>query len=325
MPRTRSSRSWTRTGARSWPLDRDQARRASRSSARRPRTSSPTSWPATPSRRSTRTGASGDHDGGDATAGGATRPARPATTATCTPTATWPRRRTRRARPRRRGVDGQQRQRAQRRQPLARLVGAALVGHPPGRQPGHADRRASAHRAAWSTATVDAFTGLKPGPYTEQDRQGALPQGHGPDQARETIRVAREIDQASGLLWQDGCVGPKVTRGFFDLNEVESNFPAWQRADRGWAARAAKGPGVRGGPEGTRTAYFYGIGFRPFGSPGARRSRRAKNCPLRPEAEPPPRDPATRCPPTTCLSRPAGAAARASPESRPSRPERPRG
>ncbi|MGP1674278.1 MAG: transglycosylase domain-containing protein, partial [Candidatus Limnocylindrales bacterium] len=77
------------------------------------------------------------------------------------------------------------------------------------------------------TATVDAFTGLKPGPFTTKTVKEIFIKGTVPDE-RESIRVSRSIDRASGLLWQDGCVGPKVTRGFFDLNEVESNFPAWQ-------------------------------------------------------------------------------------------------
>ena len=43
---------------------------------------------------------------------------------------------------------------------------------------------------------------------------------------------------------------------------------SWQAADRAWAARAARGSGVLGGPGPikTRTAYFYNGAFRPFGS-----------------------------------------------------------
>ena len=66
--------------------------------------------------------------------------------------------------------------------------------------------------------------------------------------------MAASIDAASGLLWQDGCAGPKVTRGFFNLSDVEANFPAWQRADADWAARAARGSGrprrAEGHPDG---------------------------------------------------------------------------
>ncbi len=136
------------------------------------------------------------------------------------------------------------------------------------------------------TATVDAFTGLKPGPFTKKTVKELFLPGTVPTE-RETIRVSLAVDAESGLLWRDGCVGPKIQRGFFDLREVESNFPAWQKANRQWAARAAKGPGVRGGPEGTRTAYFYDGRFRPYGASwGAPFAPRSK-CPLAPPPEPP--------------------------------------
>ncbi len=115
-----------------------------------------------------------------------------------------------------------------------------------------------------TTAKVDAFTGLQPGPFTTKTVTEFFLPGTVPTQ-KETLRVATAIDAATGLLWQDGCAGPKVTRGFFNLNEVESNFPVWQKANAAWGARAAKGPGVRGGPKATRTSYFYGSGFMPFG------------------------------------------------------------
>ncbi len=45
----------------------------------------------------------------------------------------------------------------------------------------------------------------------------------------------------------------------------EKDHDAWMTADRAWLARAAKGSGVRGGPKGTRTAYFYNGSFVPYG------------------------------------------------------------
>jgi len=45
----------------------------------------------------------------------------------------------------------------------------------------------------------------------------------------------------------------------------EKDHEAWLAADRSWLARAARGPGVRGGPENTRTAYFYNGSFNPYG------------------------------------------------------------
>jgi penicillin-binding protein 1A len=151
--------------------------------------------------------------------------------------------------------------------------------------------------AGLETATVDAFTGLKPGPFTKKTVKELFLRGTVPTE-RETIRVSLTVDDASGLLWRDGCVGPKVQRGFFDLREVESNYPAWQKANRNWAARAAKGPGRRGGPEGTATAYFYNSSFRPFGASwGAPFAPRTK-CPLAPPPEPPTCDPLASAPPS---------------------------
>jgi len=131
------------------------------------------------------------------------------------------------------------------------------------------------------TATVDAFTGLKPGPYTTKTVKEMFLPGTVPTE-RETIRVGLDIDEASGLLWEDGCVGPKVTKGFFDLREVESNWPAWQKANKNWAARAAKGPGTRGTSKGTRTSYFYTSGFAPFGRSWGAPFAPTETCPQAP-------------------------------------------
>ncbi|MFL5674769.1 MAG: hypothetical protein ACJ779_07165, partial [Chloroflexota bacterium] len=114
------------------------------------------------------------------------------------------------------------------------------------------------------SASVDAFTGLRPGPFTHRTVNEYFLPGTVPSQ-KETVRLAASIDAATGLLWRDGCAGPRVTRGFFNLSEVESNFPNWQRANANWGARAAHGSGVGGGPKGTRTAYFYNGAFTPFG------------------------------------------------------------
>jgi membrane peptidoglycan carboxypeptidase len=150
------------------------------------------------------------------------------------------------------------------------------------------------------SATVDAFTGLKPGPFTTKTVKELFIKGTVPTQ-RERSRVAKEIDDASGLLWQEGCVGPKVTEGFFNMAGVDEGFPTWQKADRAWANRAAKGVGVRGGSKGTKTAYFYGSGFFPFGRSWGARFAPTELCPLAPET-PAPCDPlllppeATPCP-----------------------------
>jgi membrane peptidoglycan carboxypeptidase len=144
-------------------------------------------------------------------------------------------------------------------------------------------------------AEVDAFTGRKPGPFTKKTVKELFIKGTVPSE-RENSRVALEVDKASGLLWRDGCVGPKVTKGFFDLSDVEANFPSWQKANKAWAARAAKGTGVRGGPKGTRTSYFYSGSFAPFGRSWGAPFAPTKKCPIAPET-PPPCDPLlTECP-----------------------------
>ena len=46
---------------------------------------------------------------------------------------------------------------------------------------------------------------------------------------------------------------------------VESSHDDWMRYNNGWLKRAERGAGVRGGPENTRTAYFYNGLFNPYG------------------------------------------------------------
>jgi membrane peptidoglycan carboxypeptidase len=174
------------------------------------------------------------------------------------------------------------------------------------------------------TAQVDAFTGLKPGPFTSRKVTELFIKGTVPTQ-KENSRITLAIDDASGLLWQDGCVGPKVDKGFFDLREVDAGFPDWQKADRNWAARAARGAGVRNGATGTRTAYFYGTGFFPFGRSWGAPFPPKDTCPLAPVVTPPPScDPlllppdATPCPPV--LPSPSGGVF---PTPKPTKPPKP--
>ncbi len=47
---------------------------------------------------------------------------------------------------------------------------------------------------------------------------------------------------------------------------VETSFDGWMTADRDWLRRAVRGPGTVGGPERTRTAYFYANGYHPYGN-----------------------------------------------------------
>ncbi|MEO8462783.1 MAG: transglycosylase domain-containing protein [Chloroflexota bacterium] len=114
------------------------------------------------------------------------------------------------------------------------------------------------------TATVDAFSGLLPGPYTVATVKEIYIQGTVPTR-RDDLHVELDIDETTGLLWQDGCTGPMVKQGFLDFSRVEPRFPSWQQFTQGWAARAAIGSGVAGGPLKTRTTYFYLNSFAPFG------------------------------------------------------------
>ena len=100
-------------------------------------------------------------------------------------------------------------------------------------------------------ATVDAFTGLAPSGATRKTVEELFLPGTAPTTSASFSRAV-DIDAASGLLWREGCVGPMETRSFIDYSKAEAGFKAWQKADAAWQARAARGPGVRGGPKGTQ-------------------------------------------------------------------------
>jgi membrane peptidoglycan carboxypeptidase len=113
--------------------------------------------------------------------------------------------------------------------------------------------------------TVDAFSGMLPGPGTVKTIKEIFIKGTEPKQT-DNLHVKVQIDSATGKLWQEGCTGPMVEDLVLDFSQAESRFPQWQPYTQEWAQRAAKGPGVRGGPKKTRTMYFYSLGFHPFGA-----------------------------------------------------------
>jgi peptidoglycan glycosyltransferase len=133
-------------------------------------------------------------------------------------------------------------------------------------------------------ATVDAFTGMKPGPFSTKTVTELFIKGTAPRES-DNFHRAVDIDRASGLLWQEGCVGPMKTVGALDFSKAE-DIDKWGYYDRGWQKRAARGRGVAGGPEGTKTSYFYGSGFFPFGSSWGGIFAPTELCPI-PEPEPP--------------------------------------
>jgi peptidoglycan glycosyltransferase len=61
-------------------------------------------------------------------------------------------------------------------------------------------------------------------------------------------------------LPEDAC-GEAV----LEIAGFEREHPEWMRTSRAWLDRAERGPGRAGGPEGTRTAYFYNAAFNPYG------------------------------------------------------------
>ena len=151
------------------------------------------------------------------------------------------------------------------------------------------------------TATVDAFTGMKPGPSTTKTVSEMFVQGTAPTTAAN-VAVTVDVDSVSGLLWQDGCAGPMETRTFVDYSNVEAGFKTWQKADIAWQARAARGRGVRGGPMHTATSYFYGgfPAFYPYGATWGGRFAPTKKCTIAVVTPPPSPcfslDPLSPCP-----------------------------
>ncbi len=136
-------------------------------------------------------------------------------------------------------------------------------------------------------ATVDAFSGMKPGPFTRKTVKEWFIEDTVPREVDNT-KVGIEVDVATGDLWQDGCEGPQRVRGFLDLSGVESEFSSWAKYNQGWISRAARGSGVAGGPERTRTTYFYESGvWNPFGSTWGAPFPPRKTCKI-PEATPTP-------------------------------------
>jgi hypothetical protein len=112
---------------------------------------------------------------------------------------------------------------------------------------------------------VDAFSGLLPGPGTQRTVTELYIDGTEKQLRRDDMHSAVEIDGATGLLWDNGCTGPQVTRQFLDFSGVEPRFPQWKKYTLNWAERAAKGAGVRGGPRRTATSYFFDGFVVPFG------------------------------------------------------------
>jgi peptidoglycan glycosyltransferase len=137
------------------------------------------------------------------------------------------------------------------------------------------------------TAQVDAITGMKPRggrTVTELFIKGTAPT------KTDNLHVVLDVDQATGLRWQEGCAGPMITRSFLDLRRAESRFPQWRQWNLNWQRRAAAG--------GRGTTPFYNSQFRPFGGGWGARFAPTALCPIA-APEPTPCvevDPASPCP-----------------------------
>ena len=93
------------------------------------------------------------------------------------------------------------------------------------------------------TVTVDAFSGLLPGPFTTTTVKELFIKGTAPTRT-DDLHAQVDVDTASGKLWQDGCAGPMETKGFLDFSKAEPGFPQWQPFTMDWATRATQGPGT---------------------------------------------------------------------------------
>ena len=179
-------------------------------------------------------------------------------------------------------VDGQLEQRPQPRLPLARLVGAAVVGDPVRGEQGPADRAVQGleaerpgERQRRRLHAASSPGRSPPRPFSELFIKGTAPS------KSDNLHVVADIDAATGLRWQDGCAGPREARAFLDLRKAEPDFPQWRSATQSWQSRA------RGGPGSEAPTYFYVGGFRPFGSSWGGRFVPGALCPIAPVGPPP--------------------------------------
>jgi membrane peptidoglycan carboxypeptidase len=96
------------------------------------------------------------------------------------------------------------------------------------------------------TADVDPWTGLRPSPGGKSI----------------TELFMRGTEPKASVANTEGACG----QGVLETAGYESKFDNWLKADRDWIARAQKGSGVVGGPDKTRTTYFYNRAYTPYGA-----------------------------------------------------------
>ena len=91
---------------------------------------------------------------------------------------------------------------------------------------------------------IDPFTGMLP-LRADRGRRRVVPGRHRADDR--------------------GCRRARCGIEALEATRHEPKFPNWMDADRDWLRRAQRGVGVAGGPDRTRTAYFYNGQFSPYG------------------------------------------------------------
>ena len=91
-------------------------------------------------------------------------------------------------------------------------------------------------------ADVDAFTGLKPGPFTSKTVREVFIDGTQPTQGLHQGRHA-DREGRPATRWQDGCIGTPVTKGFLDLSKASRRVPRLAEAEP-----AAGSPAPGGAP-----------------------------------------------------------------------------
>ncbi len=127
---------------------------------------------------------------------------------------------------------------------------------------------------------IDPFTGLLPGPGITPVEEWFL---------KDT---APDTRLAAGTCGDDVIV----------VVGVEDSHDNWMKASRDWIRRATRGPGVAGGPDRTRTSYFYNNSFNPYGrtwgalvdGAGCGKPSPSPTCYLVPTPDRPRRDPVVR-------------------------------
>ena len=98
------------------------------------------------------------------------------------------------------------------------------------------------------TARVDPFTGARAAPGSQRAVTELFIRGTVP--GNRTGSVTRTIDASTGLLWREGCVGPRVTRSYSGYANTEAGHPSVAPGELGVAGAGSPRPRRGGRPEG---------------------------------------------------------------------------